>query len=105
MNSIGNMIRHSVVFKLRHESGSEKERAFLNAASRLAAIPGVSNFEWLRQISTKNNFTLGIFMEFDNSTEFDFYNQHPDHIDFIENFWKPNVEDFLELDFEAVNQG
>lgn len=99
------MIRHSVVFKLCYESGSENESAFLLAASKLGNISNVMNFECLQQISPKNNFTFGIFMQFETLTDFNFYNQHPEHISFIENFWKPGVEDFIELDFEAVNQG
>ena len=47
-------IRHTVVFQLKHESGSAKEKAFLDAAKKLANIPGVEKFECLKQISKKN---------------------------------------------------
>jgi len=38
-------------------------------------------------------------MEFDTQVQFDFYSNHPDHQAFIQDFWIPNVEDFLEIDY------
>ena len=48
------MIRHTVVFTLKHAAGSAEEGAFLRDARVLAAIPGVEKFEQLRQVSPKN---------------------------------------------------
>lgn len=45
------MIRHTVVFSLRHAPGSAEEADFLEAALVLADIPGVETFERLRQVS------------------------------------------------------
>jgi hypothetical protein len=47
------MIRHSVIFKLKYPKNSPEELDFLNAAKKLANIPGVENFECLRQTSKK----------------------------------------------------
>jgi hypothetical protein len=47
-------IRHAVAFALAHEQGSPAEADFLAAAARLAAIPGVEEFEILRETSPKN---------------------------------------------------
>jgi hypothetical protein len=58
------MIRHTVAFRLRHPSGSPEERSFLDAATALAAIPGVERFEQLDQVSPKNSFGFGFSMEF-----------------------------------------
>lgn len=96
------MIRHSVVFKLRQDIRFEEKKAFLDAASKLETIPNVLQFECLRQVSEKNHFTFGIFMKFHGLDDYSSYNVHPDHIAFIENFWKPHVEDFLEFDFEPI---
>ena len=46
------MIRHTVVFTLKHEAGSSKERDFLEAARQLATIATVEKFEQLRQLPT-----------------------------------------------------
>ncbi|MGE3832582.1 MAG: Dabb family protein, partial [Parvibaculaceae bacterium] len=41
------MIRHTVVFRLKHKQGSKEEAAFLAEAQTLARIPGVERFEAL----------------------------------------------------------
>jgi hypothetical protein len=48
---IAGRIRNTVAFTLTHPEGSEKERDFLDAAERLAAIPGVEAFELLAEVS------------------------------------------------------
>ena len=39
------VIRHTVMFRLRHPKGSAEETDFLSAAKVLAQIPGVRQFE------------------------------------------------------------
>jgi hypothetical protein len=96
------MIRHTVTFKLKHPAGSASERDFLEAARKLAAIPTVKNFEALRQTSTKNHFDFGLCMEFSTSEDYRFYNDHPDHVHFVQTRWISEVTDFLELDYEPL---
>ena len=43
------MIRHTVVFSLKHAAHSAEENLFMNAADFLATIPGVQKFEKMRQ--------------------------------------------------------
>jgi hypothetical protein len=93
------MIRHTVAFKLKHAANSQAEAVFLQAALILAAIPTVTKFERLRQVSVKNNFDFGFSMEFASQQDYEAYNMHPEHIRFVETRWKPEVVDFLELDY------
>lgn len=93
------MIIHTVLFKLKHANGSAAEAAFLKSADILAAIPGVINFEKLRQVSPKNDFTFCFSMEFAGQKEYDFYNTHPDHVAFVKGKWIPEVEAFMEIDY------
>lgn len=92
------MITHSVFFKLKHPVGSEEEIDFLEAAQKLANIPGVQNFECLHEVSKKNDYTFGLSMVFDSMEDYQFYNDHPDHIAFVQNRWIPEVADFMEID-------
>ena len=92
-------IRHTVVFKLKHPDGSKEAEAFMNAAIKLATIAGVEKFEYLKQFSKKNNFDYGISMEFADSGLYESYNNHPDHVAFINDYWLKAVEDFLEIDY------
>jgi hypothetical protein len=94
------MIRHTVVFRLRHASGSAAEAEFLRAARELARIPGVERFEVLRQTGRQSDYRFSLSMEFAAAAAYATYNEHPDHTGFVQNRWIPEVEEFLELDFE-----
>jgi quinol monooxygenase YgiN len=93
------MIRHTVVFRLKHEPGSAAEADFLEAANILSAIPGVAKFERLRQISPKNPYHFGFSFEFADQAAYSAYNDHPDHISFVKNRWIPEVAEFMEIDY------
>ena len=97
------MIRHSVILKLKNTISVEEKQAFFEAVDTLADIPNVQKFEVLNQVSVKNKFEYGISMEFDNQEQYDSYSNHPAHLDFIQNFWIPNVKDFLEIDYTLYN--
>jgi hypothetical protein len=94
-------IRHTVAFTLAHPVGSAEELNFLEAAERLAAIPGVEAFELLSEVSPKNGYRFGISMEFAGRAAYESYNEHPDHVRFVQERWLAEVSDFLELDYVA----
>ncbi|KKB09544.1 Dabb family protein [Devosia chinhatensis] len=96
------MIRHTVVFSLKHEAGSAEEQAFLEAALVLASIPGVQKFERLRQVSPKADFDFGFSMEFADQAAYDGYNSHPDHVAFVDGRWLPEVARFQEIDYRPL---
>jgi hypothetical protein len=97
----GERIRHTVAFRLAHAPGSDEERAFLEAAEKLGALPGVEHFEILDEVSPKNGYRFGISMEFADQAAYDGYNEHPDHVRFVQERWLPEVADFLEIDYRA----
>ncbi len=96
------MIRHSVVFALKHASGSAAEKDFLDAADVLADIPGVHKFEKLRQTSLKNDYAFGFSMEFESQAAYMVYNDHPWHVAFVRDRWIPEVVRFMEIDYVAL---
>ncbi len=98
------MIRHTVVFRLKHPAGSSEERDFLAAAQHLDAIPGVERFECLRQVSPKNPFTFGLSMEFADEEAYRLYNEHPDHVKFVQQRWLAEVAEFMEIDYTPSTQ-
>jgi hypothetical protein len=95
-------IRHTVVFTLSHPEGSPEEADFLAAAARLQSIEGVEEFEILRETSPKNDFRYGISMEFAGASAYAGYNEHPDHVRFVQERWLAEVSDFLEIDYEGM---
>ena len=96
------MIRHTVVFRLKHAPGSPEETAFMEDARILAAIPGVGTFEQLREVSPKNDFAYGFSMEFADEAAYRAYNDHPDHVAFVRDRWMTEVDDFLEVDYTPL---
>lgn len=97
------MIKHSVIFKLKYSPGSKEEKEFFAAAKQLANIPGVENFECLKQVSKKNNYDFGLTMQFASQQLYNAYNIHPDHVVFIQQQWITSVTDFIEIDYEALD--
>jgi hypothetical protein len=95
-------IRHSVVFALTHPEGSEGEADFLDATARLEAVPGVEAFELMREVSPKNDYRFALTMEFTDPAAYAAYNEHPDHVQFVERRWNAEVASFLEIDTTAL---
>ena len=96
------MIRHTVVFRLKHGRHSTAEQEFLAAADVLETIPGVEKFEKLRQVSAKNDYHFGFSMEFADRAAYSFYNDHPAHVAFVRDRWIPEVAAFMEIDYVAL---
>ncbi len=98
-----NRIIHSVIFNLPYAAGSNETKLFLSDGYEiLSAIPGVENFQVRHEISPKNEYQYGFYMEFENQEAYDNYNTHPDHTSFVENRWKKEVTEFLEIDYKVV---
>jgi quinol monooxygenase YgiN len=95
-------IRHSVVFRLVHQHGSEAESEFLAAIGALAAIEGVEAFELMREVSPKNDYRFGLTMEFADQAAYEAYNQHSAHVGFVSSRWDSEVAEFLEIDTAAL---
>jgi Stress responsive A/B Barrel Domain len=89
-------IQHTVVFRMNN--GADIDHFFARARE-LATIGGVNDFEVLRQVGRKNEFTHSLSMYFDDQSAYDTYTSHPDHRAFVNDVWLPNVADFLELDY------
>ena len=96
------MIRHTVVFRLKHPAGSAEEARFLDASRGLANIPGVARFERLKQVSPKNDYRFGLSMEFADQAAYSGYNEHPDHVAFVRDRWIPEVAAFMEIDYVSL---
>jgi len=97
------MIQHTVVFRLKHTPGSPEEKSFLYKAKALGNLPGVVDLTVLKQIGKKNSYTFGLSMYFESETTYQQYNEHPDHVSFVNNVWLPEVAEFMEIDYVAAN--
>ena len=95
-------IVHSVFFELKHAPGSAEEAAFFARLDALASIPGVDDFERVREVSAKNDFEWGLVMRFAYRAAYAAYDAHPEHVRFVEEVWIPGVASFQEIDFVAA---
>jgi len=96
-------ITHMVIFTLEHEKGSDEEKKFLkDGKSILSSIPVVKKFKVRKQISEKNKFDFGFSMEFANQNDYEKYNNHIDHVNFVKERWEKEVNQFLEIDFKEI---
>ncbi len=94
-------IQHGVIFSLKHEPGSDAAKQFLEDGRRiLTGIPVVQHFQVFNQVSDKNDYQYGFTMVFDSMGDYQLYNDHPDHVAFVEERWMKEVAQFLEIDFE-----
>ena len=95
-------IQHMVIFDLNHEKGSAMADKFLKDGQQiLSALPVVQNFQVFDQVSLKNDYSYGFSMVFADKPAYETYNNHPDHVAFVENRWKKEVTRFLEIDFKS----
>jgi len=97
------MIRHSVILTLKSSLSPVDKLQYFEAVNELKQIPGVQNFEVLKQISAKNPFEYGISMEFETQQAYDLYAGHSLHTAFVEKYWAACVEDFLEIDYQFLD--
>ncbi len=98
------MIRHSVILTLYSSLSPSEKMQFFAAVAELKQIPGVQKFEVLKQTSQKNPFQYGISMEFESQEAYELYTNHSLHSAFVDKYWAACVEDFLEIDYQKLDQ-
>jgi hypothetical protein len=95
-----NKVRHMVIFTLNHPEGSQLVEDFLKESqSILSSISTVNQFLSFKQTSIKCDYDYGFSMDFNTKEDYEYYLNHPSHLDYVKNRWLPNVGEFLEIDF------
>lgn len=96
-------IKHMVVFKLHAGKDNDTAEQFLKiSGEELTTIPGVEQFEVLRQVSAKADYDYGFSMVFADQAAYDAYNQHPVHTRYVAERWLKEVSSFQEIDFTVI---
>jgi hypothetical protein len=97
-------IRHMVVFNLKCGKDAPEAKAFIAEARRVfGALPIPKNVIQCAQINPMCGFDFGFSFDFMKPEDYERYNNHPDHIKFVEEWWKTQVADFMEIDFEELD--
>lgn len=55
---------------------------------------------FIRDKGLRNAFTFGASLEFADQQAYDTYNNHPDHVRFVNERWLKEVDDFMEIDYQ-----
>jgi quinol monooxygenase YgiN len=91
-----------VMFSLNHASGSLQEKAFLRDARTLQGLPGVENFEVLRQVGEDAPYRFALAMAFADAGALDAYLRNPRHAKFMRERWDREVAEYLAFDCEPI---
>ncbi|GHU63303.1 hypothetical protein AGMMS49983_06450 [Clostridia bacterium] len=93
-------VRHMVVFNLKPDADA---KVFLETArAKLGPIPYATNILQCYQTNAMCPFKYGFSFDFASQEDYERYNSNPDHVWFVTNFWKTQVADFMEVDFEEL---
>jgi hypothetical protein len=95
-------IRHAGIFNFKATVSESQKHAFFVALKALEEISGVEKMEVSRQTSSKNKFKYEFSMEFASNEIYQAYSIHPQHDAFVQDFFIPLVEDFMEIDTEKL---
>ncbi len=95
-------IRHAGIFNFKATVSESQKHAFFVALKALEEINGVEKLDVSRQTSSKNKFKYGFSMEFASNEIYQAYSIHPQHDAFVQDYFIPLVEDFMEIDSEKL---
>ena len=96
-------IHHIVSFRLKYEKDSPDAQKFIEESkSVLGKIPNVASYEVGYEVSPKNSFDYMFYFIFENEDDYQSYNNHADHIKYVEQRWLNEVAEFAECDFYLV---
>ena len=93
-------LRHAGIFNFKPTVSESQKHEFFVALKALEEINGVEKMEVSRQTSSKNKFKYGFSMEFANNEIYQAYSIHPHRYAFVQDYFIPLVEDFLEINTE-----
>lgn len=96
-------IRHMVVFNLKYPKDSPEAENFIRTAREaFSQIPCAKNVMQCYEISPKNNYDYGFSFDFMSAEDYQTYNNHELHVKFVNEHWKTEVTDFMEIDFAEI---
>lgn len=96
-------IRHMVVFNLKYPKDSPEANRFIRTAKEaFDQISSAQNVMQCYEISPKNNYDYGFSFDFMKAEDYEAYNNHPLHVRFVEEHWKTEVTEFMEIDFQEI---
>jgi hypothetical protein len=96
------MIRHTVVFTLKHAAGSAEEGALPARCQGAGRHSGRRKVRAIAPGQPQERLRLRLLDGIRRQAAYSGYNDHPDHVAFVRDRWIPEVARFLEIDYVAL---
>lgn len=97
------MVRHLIVFNKREDASDEACRLMGELAREvLAQIPGVTHVSFGRSVLEEARYRYYLFVDFIDRSVIPVYLDHPIHIRFAENHFRPMAPDRITTDYDIV---
>ncbi|HAC66381.1 MAG TPA: stress protein [Cyanothece sp. UBA12306] len=96
------MIVHIVLFKWQEGTPSEKiKSAIISLEALKNKIPEIREISCGKNFSERaKGFEHGLVVKFSDRQDLQTYASHPEHLEVVNNFIRPILEDILALDYE-----
>lgn len=96
-------IRHMVVFNLKYPKDSPQAKQFIeDSKTILGAIPYAETYDQCYEVSPKNGYDYGFCFDFNSADDYQAYNNHPAHVQYVKERWDNEVTEFMEIDFKEI---
>ncbi|MEM3382736.1 MAG: Dabb family protein [Nitrososphaerales archaeon] len=96
------MIKHIVLFNLKASTIKQFDQFVKTTKETLSKIPGVQNLSVGLSIKPDARYNYSITMDFDNERLLKEYREHPIHVKYRDEYFKPNIEEYISLDYELI---
>ena len=99
------MFSHVVIFWTHPDKANAADELLAGAEKYLRSIPGLLSFHVGRMVKSHRDvvdqsYQVALNLQFADKKTQDEYQDHPQHIEFVEKVFKPNCQRVVVYDFE-----
>jgi fructose-bisphosphate aldolase class II len=92
-------VHHVIIFNVANTSDADAQEMMAKGESILRAIPGVRRVVTGRAVQEAANYKFTWLIEFAHQNVIASYRDHPDHVAFADNLFRPIAGDRISIDF------
>lgn len=95
------MVHHTVFFKIQPQTSVERIDLMIDKLNSLKSIETVNQILIAKNFSERSKgYSVILYSSFDAKEDLDIYINHPKHIEVVDTFVKPILEDLIVGDIE-----
>ncbi|MEM3068529.1 MAG: Dabb family protein [Nitrososphaerales archaeon] len=96
------MIKHIVLFNLKTSTIKQFDQFVKITKETLSKIPGVQNLSIGLSIKPDARYNYSIIMDFSDEKLLKEYREHPIHVKYRDEYFKPSIEEYISLDYKLI---